>query len=129
VSFADIRGPVLRISGKEVAMKVQVAKWGNSTAVRLPKAVVKQLGLAPGMTLDVSIDGAGVKLEPDLNDADASSDVSGGRPEPYPVTLEWIVSEIRRLGPQNAPDDDVDWGPDVGSEVIYDDYNPRRKIP
>ena len=110
-------------------MKVQVAKWGNSTAVRLPKAVVKQLGLAPGMTLDVSIDGAGVKLEPDLNDADASSDVSGGRPEPYPVTLEWIVSEIRRLGPQNAPDDDVDWGPDVGSEVIYDDYNPRRKIP
>jgi antitoxin MazE len=26
-------------------MKVQVAKWGNSTAVRLPKAVVKQLGL------------------------------------------------------------------------------------
>ncbi len=31
-------------------MKVQVAKWGNSTAVRLPKAVVEQLGLKPGMT-------------------------------------------------------------------------------
>lgn len=108
-------------------MKVQVAKWGNSTAVRLPKTVVGQLGLTPGMTLDVSIDGAGVKLEPDPSSSDACADAFGVCPEPYPVTLDWIVSEIRRLGPENAPDDDVDWGPDVGSEVIYDDYNPRRK--
>lgn len=103
-------------------MKVQVAKWGNSTAVRLPKAVVKQLGLTSGMMLDVSVDDGVVKLAPE---AAASEPL----PEPYPVTLEWIVSEIRRLGPENAPDEDVDWGPDVGSEVIYDDYNPRRKSP
>jgi antitoxin MazE len=90
-------------------MKVQVAKWGNSTAVRLPKAVVKQLGLAQGMLLDVSVDGGAVKLEP-------------AKPllEPDPVTLAWIVAEMRRLGPENEPET-VDWGPDVGSEIINDD--------
>jgi hypothetical protein len=46
-SIAGFPGWVYRIAGQEVrAMKVQVAKWGNSTAVRLPKTIVKQLGLA-----------------------------------------------------------------------------------
>lgn len=105
-------------------MKVQVAKWGNSTAVRLPKAVVKQLGLSQGMTLDVSVDGGAVRLEPV-----AASEVGNLNPMPRPVTLDWIVSEIRRLGPENEPEDDWDWGPDVGSEVIHDDYNPRKPKP
>lgn len=102
-------------------MKVQVAKWGNSTAVRLPKAVVKQLGLTSGMTLDVTVDGGAVKLVPEL--AQTVRELNG---MPDPVTLEWIVSEIKRLGPENEPDDAWEWGPDVGSEVIYDDYNPRK---
>lgn len=101
-------------------MKVQVSKWGNSTAVRLPKTVVKELGLAQGMTLDVTVDDGAVKLVPVESER-------APLPEPRPVTLDWIVSEIKRLGPENAPDDTVDWGPDVGSEVIYDDYNPRPK--
>ena len=32
---------------------MQVSKWGNSLAVRLPKALVEQLGLAPGDELNV----------------------------------------------------------------------------
>ena len=32
---------------------MQVSKWGNSLAVRLPKALVKQLGLAAGDELTV----------------------------------------------------------------------------
>ncbi len=100
-------------------MKVQVAKWGNSTAVRLPKAVVEQLGLKPGMTVDVRL----VPLE-----GTGETACPPGRPEPFPVTLEWMIEEARRLGGlENAPRDDVDWGPDVGSEVIYDDYNPRKR--
>jgi len=35
------------------------------------------------------------------------------------VTLEWIVAETKRLGPENAPET-VDWGPDRGSERFYD---------
>jgi antitoxin MazE len=32
---------------------VQVSKWGNSLAVRLPKALVEKLGLVPGDELRV----------------------------------------------------------------------------
>jgi antitoxin MazE len=107
-------------------MKVQVAKWGNSTAVRLPKAVVERLKLAPGMTVDVSIDGGAISLTVVPEDDEARS--TQGRPEPYPVTMEWMIEEAERLGGiANAPRDDVDWGRDVGSEVIYDDYNPRKR--
>ena len=32
---------------------MHVSKWGNSLAVRLPKALVEQLGLRPGDELEV----------------------------------------------------------------------------
>ena len=32
---------------------MKVAKWGNSLAVRLPKALVEDLGLKPGKELEV----------------------------------------------------------------------------
>jgi antitoxin MazE len=107
-------------------MKVQVAKWGNSTAVRLPKAVVKQLGLTSGMTLDVSVEDGGVRLVPEP--VPTGAERPEGRPEPFPVTMEWMIEEANRLGGvANAPRDDVDWGPDAGSEVIHDDYTIRKR--
>jgi antitoxin MazE len=33
--------------------RMQVSKWGNSLAVRLPKAMVDELGLKPGDELQV----------------------------------------------------------------------------
>jgi antitoxin MazE len=36
---------------------MQVAKWGNSLAVRLPAAVVEALGLRPGDNIDIHITG------------------------------------------------------------------------
>ena len=36
---------------------MQVAKWGNSLAVRLPKAVVEALGLKEGDDIEISIAG------------------------------------------------------------------------
>ncbi len=35
-------------------LAVQVSKWGNSLAVRLPKALVDELKLKPGDTLAIS---------------------------------------------------------------------------
>ncbi|MCI0598470.1 MAG: AbrB/MazE/SpoVT family DNA-binding domain-containing protein [Beijerinckiaceae bacterium] len=32
---------------------MQVSKWGNSLAVRLPKALVEELGLEPGDEIDI----------------------------------------------------------------------------
>ena len=38
----------------------QVAKWGNSLAVRIPRAIIKDAGLAEGdrLSLDLSADGS-----------------------------------------------------------------------
>ena len=35
-------------------MKMQIGRWGNSLAVRLPKALVEQLGLREGDEIDLS---------------------------------------------------------------------------
>jgi antitoxin MazE len=35
-------------------MKLQVAKWGNSLAVRLPRELVDRLGLKEGDTIDAN---------------------------------------------------------------------------
>lgn len=37
---------------------MQVAKWGNSLAVRLPATVVEALNLKPGDSIDIHIAGA-----------------------------------------------------------------------
>ena len=37
---------------------MQVAKWGNSLAVRLPAAVVEALGLQPGDEIEIHVEGA-----------------------------------------------------------------------
>jgi antitoxin MazE len=36
---------------------IQVSKWGNSLAVRLPAAVVEALGLKDGDTLEIQVAG------------------------------------------------------------------------
>jgi len=84
--------------------ELRIAKWGNSAALRLPKAALDELGLKPGQAVEFRIeDGKGI-IEP---------------VRPKKVTLEWIISEMKRLGPENEPET-VEWGPDRGSERFYD---------
>ena len=89
-------------------MKVQVAKWGNSTAVRLPKSVARELGLQPGSQLDLIVEGGEVRLRPVRT---TSLEL-----------LEEMVTEMKRLGPENEPEE-IDWGSDRGSEIIDDEYS------
>lgn len=89
--------------------KVQVARWGNSTAVRLPKEIVETLGLRPGMLLDIGVQNGLIRL--------------GTPPKTSRDRLAEMVAEARRLGAENEPET-VGWGPDRGSEVIDDD-DPR----
>ena len=45
---------------------MQVAKWGNSLAVRLPKKLVERLGLRPGDELEiVAADGRRIEVAKD----------------------------------------------------------------
>ena len=47
---------------------MQISRWGNSLAVRLPAAVVEELGLREGDEIEIAVDSAarfGVRRKPD----------------------------------------------------------------
>ncbi|MBO9124688.1 MULTISPECIES: AbrB/MazE/SpoVT family DNA-binding domain-containing protein [unclassified Rhizobium] len=85
--------------------KVTISKWGNSIAIRLPKAVTDELHLRAGDVVNL-----------DVRDGKATLEKPKQQLAP---SLAEIVAEIRRLGPENEPET-VDWGRDVGSERFYD---------
>lgn len=91
-----------------MSTKVKAARWGNSIAVRLPKRAVEALGVRPGQEIDMEVREGRVEL-------------ISRRPDP--ISIQWILAEMDRLGPEAEPET-VDWGPDVGSEIIDDDYSP-----
>jgi antitoxin MazE len=89
-------------------MKVKLAKWGNSLGVRVPKAAAAAAGLKAGTEVEVVVEGRELRIR---------------RSIPFKhYRLEDLVAEMDRLGPENEPEM-VDWGPDVGSEVIEDAYS------
>jgi antitoxin MazE len=94
-------------------MRTTIARWGNSTALRLPKAVVEELGLKPGQQVEVTVEGGEARLRPVR------------RPHAF---LEELMSEADRIGWENEPPS-VNWGPDVGTEVIDDEYSRGELIP
>ena len=86
---------------------LQIAKWGNSAGIRLSKAVLDELGVKQGESITLTVKDGKAIIEP---------------ARPRKITLEWIISETIRLGPENAPET-VEWGPDVGDEIIDDEYS------
>ena len=90
-------------------MRVKIAKWGNSTAVRIPQAIVDGLKLK-----------AGEEVEMQLRD----NIVEFVRPHQIKyMTLDEMIAEMERLGIENAPES-VEWGPPHGSEIFEeDDYS------
>ena len=86
-------------------MKVKVAKWGNSLAVRLPKKLADDLALAPGKTVELEKEGRKLTIEP-------------AAPTIPHYRLEDLLAQIP---PGAEPPPLVDWGPDVGAEILPDD--------
>lgn len=46
-------------------MKLSIQKWGNSASIRLPAALLQQLGVEVGSTLEVSITKEDLLLKPE----------------------------------------------------------------
>ena len=44
----------------------KVALWGNSLGVRLPQAIVQQIGLKPGSVISISTEGNKIVLSPSM---------------------------------------------------------------
>ncbi len=95
-------------------MRVKAAMWGNSLAVRLPKEAVRALDLKPGQDMIMDLAEGRISLSPQ-------------KIKRIIPTLEELCAEARRLGPDYEPET-VDWGPDVGSEIIDDEWS-RGELP
>ena len=78
--------------------KAQVAKWGNSLAVRIPKGVAEEARLQEGDSIVIEALKGRIELRP-----------AEGIP-----TLEELVAQIT---PENRHEE-TDWGPDRGKEIV-----------
>jgi antitoxin MazE len=94
-------------------VRTTIARWGNSTALRLPKVIVEELRLEPGQQVEVTVEGGEARLKPVR------------RPGAF---LEQLMAEADRIGWENEPPS-VEWGPDVGTEIIYDEYSRGEVVP
>ncbi|MEW6282962.1 MAG: AbrB/MazE/SpoVT family DNA-binding domain-containing protein [Candidatus Eremiobacterota bacterium] len=77
-------------------MRAKVSRWGNSLAVRLPKTLAQELGLAEDDGLELEICDGNLIL----------------RPTRRASRLEELVA---RITDQNRHQE-IDWGPAVGAE-------------
>jgi antitoxin MazE len=86
-------------------MSGRISRWGNSAAVRIPKEVLEQAGLREGQSVEFS-------------SRDGIVEVRRRRPS----IKELFAEYEEKYGPLEPPEP-IDWGPDVGAEVIDDAYS------
>ncbi len=81
-------------------------KWGNSLAVRIPKAFAEQAKIREGTPLEISVENGRVILQP----------------QRQKYTLEALLENIN----EDNLHGETDWGADVGKEIwVYDEPEPQ----
>ena len=79
-------------------MTTSVQKWGNSLAVRIPKGVADEIGLAEDTPVELSIAGGVITITPRT------------------VTIPTLDELLDGITPENLHPE-TDWGPPVGEEI------------
>jgi antitoxin MazE len=79
-------------------MNIQIAKWGNSLALRIPAEVVRSIGIKEGdrMAVSLTIDG-GLTIRPATWDRKAFSNELNTTREAMPLGTS-VIDEVRRGG-------------------------------
>jgi antitoxin MazE len=79
-------------------MNIQVAKWGNSLALRIPAEVVRSIGIKAGdhMAASLTADG-GLTIRPATWDRKAFSNELNATREAMPQGTS-VIEELRRGG-------------------------------
>ncbi len=80
-------------------METKVQKWGNSHGVRLPQAILREIGVSPGEVVDLQVAMGKIIIKP-----------SPGRRKK--INLEELVKKM----PKNYRVEEFDWGRPVGRE-------------
>lgn len=81
-------------------MTTKITKWGNSYGIRIPKEIINELSLAEGVEFDMNVVDGGIQIKLIK--------------KKHKYTLEELCAQIN---PDDLPEF-VDWGPDVGNEII-----------
>lgn len=81
-----------------IHMTTKIRKWGNSYAVRIPKATALKHGFRENSQVHIIDEGNGIKIKPVLKK----------------YNLNELLDQIK---PENIHPL-IDWGPDVGNEVL-----------
>ena len=79
-------------------MKVQVQKWGNSLALRIPKSFARETGIDQGTAVDISLEEGKIVIRPLTEPA---------------YSLDDLLSKVTK---QNIHKE-VDTGPPQGGEI------------
>jgi antitoxin MazE len=79
-------------------VRANIRKWGNSLAIRIPKALADELGLAADARVDVTADGGKLVVTPAA---------------PWP---RYTLDELMANFDPASQHPEIDWGPPVGSE-------------
>ncbi|MCJ2039694.1 MazF family transcriptional regulator [Methylobacterium sp. J-059] len=91
-------------------MRARLERKGDDLVLAVSEDDVRELGLVVGQDVEIHPVRVASASEP------ARRFVNG-----FPIyTMAEMAAEMRRLGPDFEPPT-VDWGPDVGSEIIDDD--------
>jgi antitoxin MazE len=80
-------------------MQVQIARWGNSLGLRIPKELAAQAGLRAGTSVKIAAEGDRIVITPPARRRYALADL-----------LEGVTPEAMREA--------FDWGPDRGREIV-----------
>ena len=78
-------------------MTTQLAKWGNSLALRIPKNIAAEANVEDGDAVDVSVENGAIVVRATVKR----------------YTIEELVAD---MSPDNRHGE-TDWGPPVGKEV------------
>jgi antitoxin MazE len=79
-------------------MRISVQKWGNSLAVRIPKAIARESGIDSGSSVDLQLVKGNIVLKP--------------QPKPC-YSLDDLLAGVNGT---NRPDE-IQTGPALGSEA------------
>ena len=77
-------------------MKTQVARWGNSLGLRIPKSVAADANVSEGDEVEVTVESGAIVV----------------RAAPRRYTLEELLDGL----PAGTKPELIDWGPPVGKE-------------
>jgi antitoxin MazE len=79
-------------------MQVQVARWGNSLGLRIPKDVAQRAGLQEGARVEIEAEGDRIIIAP--------------------ARQRYVLSELLKGVTPQAMREAFDWGPDKGREIV-----------